>query len=680
MARSGLPGALPYIEEMDHHDAVESADSIGYGVYGDVGQRKVSHDAHDAPRGQGTGNYHPCHGHRSRDSRHYEQPAQNGVKMGGEGQGADYRPEHDVSVNRSYYHQTGHHGVQADDKGTANYRGRGHQNLQRQGSYGGGKRFGRGHSTNGGYRQQHGRNRSNSGNYNDGRNRSNEGANYYNDGRNRSDAGNFYDYNRKNQEVDYMDPDRVIPPNCRRTLIFSNVHPDIRHGQIKRHFESVWKFDVQHVSIFTDEQESYVKFKNVDDAMTIWRAGNEGLDGQYGVEDGQFSFVKQGIQLKDVYQSNCVPEESPRRRIAQGQTPYPNQQSNKAAKYYDNSNGPGGRPYHPDEYRDESARHQYQKSPTNMSNNTYHRDNTPMQISPQKKEVTPEELAARDQHQAEQQKLHEEFLQWRVRRKTEYDAFVAEQAERLTQIAKSEQKRDLLLKQESMLSKQLTLHKKMLGMLKSKNAPAGDQSKKMKEILSTQSRVNEIKLEVKGLVEDIEKLKEQEKTKGRFKPSEPRPVFSETYIQGNFKMDRRTTVLKVTGDKLGDSSQFTEEGIRSHFVTFGTLSNVVLEDSCALIEYDNRANAETARAGADKFDGIALRCEWHYEPLASIGKHAPSDEVKAEEEKKDSVDDNDDDNGAYEHLIEGAGYYGMQQGQESDACGDDQDEGMVDYD
>lgn len=643
------------IAQMDHHDVVESTGGYGGNRIG-MGHNEVHHDA------QGTtgDNYNPGRGQMSRDSRHYEQPSQGEeVTMDGKGQGADYRHGHAQGNSRPYHDHTGHNGVQADDRGAADYRGRPHNSQHRQGgSYGGGQSFGRGHSSNGGYRQQHGRNRSNSGTYND--------------------------YNRRNPQVDYMDPDRVVPPNKRRVLIFSNIDPSIRHGQIKRHFELVWNVNVQHVSIFTDKQESYVKFKDVDAAMAIWKAGNEGLDGQQGVEEGELSFVKEGIQLKDVYQTNCVPYESPRRRTAQGQTPYPDQQPYKVAKYCDYSGGPGGRQYHPDEYRDESAQHQYQKSPTNKSNNTYHRDITPMQISPQKKEVTPEEIAAREQHEAEQLKLHEEFLQkqsdWRVRRKAEYDAFTAEQAERLAQIAKSEQKRDLLTKQESMLSKQLTLHKKMLGMLKSKNAPAGDQSKKMKEILSTQSRVNEIKLEIKGLVEEIEKLKEQEKAKGRFKPSEPRPIFTETYIQGNFKMDRRTTALKVTGDQLGDSKQFTEEGIRSHFSTFGTLSNVVLEDSSAIIEYDNRANAEIARTSADKFDGIALTCEWCNEPLAPIDKQAPPDGVKEEEEKTDSRHDNNDEDGAYEDMIEGAGYYDMQQGQESDACGDDQDEGMVDYD
>ena len=329
-AREGFAWCAP-AEDMDNHDAVESSN----GDYGDVGRADSNR-----PR-----------------QRRYD-------RMDGEGQRADYRYRHDASGNTRSYDHTGHHGVQADDRGASDNRGRGHQNLHRQGSYGSGRRFGRAHSSNGGYRQ-HGRNRSNSGNYHDGRDRSSSG-NHFNDGRNRSNAGSHRDNNRKNHEMDYMDPDRmvpqVVPPNFRRTLIFSNIHPDIRHGQIKRHFEYSWRVKVQHVSIFTDKQESYVKFKNVDDAMAIWRAGNDGLDGQYGVEEGQFSFVKEGIQLKDVYLSNCVPDESPRRRTAQGQTPYPDQQSNKAAKYGHNSDGPGGRS-HPDEYRDESDHQKYQKSP-----------------------------------------------------------------------------------------------------------------------------------------------------------------------------------------------------------------------------------------------------------------------------------------------------------------------------
>ena len=112
-----------------------------------------------------------------------------------------------------------------------------------------------------------------------------------------------------------------------------------------------------------------------------------------------------------------------------------------------------------------------------------------------------------------------------------------------------------------MLNKQLPLHKKMLTVIKSKNDNTAEQTKKMKEILGIQTRIMELKKEMKGIVEKIEQMKKDEVTWGVFRPSEKRPVFVDNTCGGSntlrvdggglakkkSRLDRRTTILKVEG-------------------------------------------------------------------------------------------------------------------------------------
>ena len=86
----------------------------------------------------------------------------------------------------------------------------------------------------------------------------------------------------------------------------------------------------------------------------------------------------------------------------------------------------------------------------------------------------------------------------------------------------------------------------------------------MKEILSTSKRIVELKTELKGVIEDIEKMKEVESNHGVFRPSEKRPVFSGNMVDPNARvvpgkkrsLDRRTTMLKVRGfDDAGNANE-----------------------------------------------------------------------------------------------------------------------------
>ena len=110
--------------------------------------------------------------------------------------------------------------------------------------------------------------------------------------------------------------------------------------------------------------------------------------------------------------------------------------------------------------------------------------------------MTEEESAA----YAEFQKAESE---WRARRKSEYDAFLVAREGRRAQLVTLEQKRELLTQQESTLARQFALHKRMLSMMQSKDATKEEQGRKMKEILGAQTRITELKREMKSLVSKL---------------------------------------------------------------------------------------------------------------------------------------------------------------------------------
>ena len=212
------------------------------------------------------------------------------------------------------------------------------------------------------------------------------------------------------------------------------------------------------------------------------------------------------------------------------------------------------------------------QSSTPNNNNTYYpratAQSTYQKPDQQEIQLSSIELQLQQQEEAEEWAKWEAFQleekEWRKRRHVEYNNFINAKNERSTQISTLEQKRELLSKQEHMLNQQLPLHKKMLVMLKSKNATPSEQSTKMKEILSTSKRIVELKTELKGVIEDIEKMKEVESNHGVFRPSEKRPVFSGNMVDPNARvvpgkkrsLDRRTTMLKVRGfDDAGNANE-----------------------------------------------------------------------------------------------------------------------------
>lgn len=408
------------------------------------------------------------------------------------------------------------------------------------------------------------------------------------------------------------DPSTPIPEEFRRTLILSNIPQHIGRRELRNHFQRNWNAATQFCHV-NKKREGYVKFKEAADARRVWEAGTEGLDG--GLKDGgegSVSLVGEGVQLKAFHFNNSidVPEDESNR----GMKPFATAAGggggfDKKRNWNEDSvGGGGGHHQHGGQTPHKMGRHsedhvtpssygggydsQHPASAPHVSiaSNTYHRSNSNAPASADQKQQQQQQQTSL---QIQQQKDKEYNLQWeafqkqeeewRQRRNTEYQTYQQAKTNRTTQISTLEQKRDLLTKQENMLTQQLPLHKKMLSMLKSKEASASEQSKKMKEILSTQTRIMELKKEIKAIVEEVEKLREEEKGHV-FVPIEKRPVFVEPVVvaggcasvgvgtkkvgggaaaiaAGKRSLDRRTTVLRVEGFGGGGDGENSKEDV-----------------------------------------------------------------------------------------------------------------------
>lgn len=534
------------------------------------------------------------------------------------------------------------------------------------------------------------------------------------------------------------DPQQPLPPDQRRTLVLANVPPQMKHYHIKSHFSQNWGIPVNYALIDKHSGLAYVRFETVDDAKRVWAMGTNGLDGPNynpnahgdGGEQPQSSLLAEGIVLQEVYFTNFVPKSNDNKKYddAQSSSEAMSRKHGRGAdEYSGRDRGGGGFSHgHPDERDSKMARQDYSQnyptqqkqhvgsnakphvsSQTNLSNNSYKR--TTEQKHPH---LTQEEIELKKQKQLEYQKQYEAFQkqeqEWRQRRNAEYQAFSTAKNERTSQISTLQQKKELQSKQETMLAKQLPLHKKMLSMLKSKNAPASEQSKKMKEILGAQTQLLQLKKDMKSTVEELEKLKEEERVKGVFVPSEKRPVFvasgdSAGGVQKR-SLDRRSTVLKVEG--FGEQKEFDEETMKAelkgHFSTFGAVSDVILERGdnvegdgnvpasvFAIVHFTTRLDAEKAKDSGTNFKETSLKCSWHHDTSSST----PNDGNDAEGgDPADSVGDGPEESNYHDdiygddHVEESYGEYfaesGLPAGEEHDMVDYDYggDEDMVDYD
>lgn len=534
------------------------------------------------------------------------------------------------------------------------------------------------------------------------------------------------------------DPQQPLPPDQRRTLVLANVPPHMKHYHIKSHFLQNWGIPVNYALIEKHSGLAYVRFETVDDAKRVWAMGTNGLDGPnyHNGDDGgeqSSSLLAEGIVLQEVYFTNFVPNANDRNKYddAQSSSEMMSRKHGRGEDDYGNRERGGGGGFshgHPDERDSKMARQDYSQNyptqqqqrggsnakppasyQTNLSNNSYKRTTTE-QKHPQ---LTPEEIELKKQKQLEYQKQYEAFQkqeqEWRQRRNAEYQAFATAKNERTSQISTLQQKKELQSKQEIMLAKQLPLHKKMLSMLKSKNAPASEQSKKMKEILGAQTQLLQLKKDMKNTVEELEKLKEEERVKGVFVPSEKRPVFvasGDSAAAGVQKrsLDRRSTVLKVEG--FGEE-EFDEETMKAelkeHFSMYGAVSDVTLEREdnnieggndvptrlFAIVHFTTRLDAEKAKDSGANFKETSLKCSWHHDTSSST----PNDGNDAEGgDTVDSVGDGPEESNYHDDIYgddqveESYGEYfaesGLPAGEEHDMVDYDYggDEDMVDYD
>eukprot|EP00984_Skeletonema_dohrnii_P025611 scaffold14792_cov101-Skeletonema_dohrnii-CCMP3373.AAC.1 len=202
----------------------------------------------------------------------------------------------------------------------------------------------------------------------------------------------------------------------------------------------------------------------------------------------------------------------------------------------------------------------------------------------------------------------------------------------------------------------------MLSMLKSKNAPASEQSKKMKEILGAQTQLLQLKKDRKSTVEELEKLKEEERVKGVFVPSEKRPVFVESGDSAGVQkrsLDRRSTVLRVEGFEEKELDEETMKAeLKEHFSSFGAVSDVSLETDqdgdnvsttvFALVHFSTRLDAEKAKESGTNFKEVSLKCSWHHESSSST----PNDGDDVEGDAADSIGDNAEESNYHDDLYD----------------------------
>mmetsp|Transcript_169 Transcript_169/g.433 ORF Transcript_169/g.433 Transcript_169/m.433 type:complete len:716 (+) Transcript_169:123-2270(+) len=541
-------------------------------------------------------------------------------------------------------------------------------------------------------------------------------------------------------------PVTPIPFDVRRTLILSNVPQHLNFKDIMTFFGRKWNSKIQFVHVDRNTGEAYVKFSQSKDAQYVWQQGQiNGLDGNSTSGEGgaanegdELSLVEEGVTLKAFHVSNIINTDQNDGHAARGNangqgferkrswgeqkdsTPRSYHQTTKVPRFDRQANGAHAQNdslKHPlmsgnyerrfDQFEEPAEPTLFDSNPMDPQQKEQHPPTSkPPKPQPLKhNKLSPMQIQVLQQKDEEQkllwQKFQKEEEEWRTRRNAEYQTFLEAQNQRASLIAKLEQKKDLLVKQESMLAKQLPLHKKMLEMLKSKDAPNSEQSSKMKEILSTQTRITELKKEMKELVEELEKKKEEERVKGVFVPSEKRPAFKGFGGGlGKRSLDRRTKVLIVEGFEVVETQNFdidengesrgnpTENALRDHFSAIGAVNSVSLKFTeelrpFALINFATRIDAEKAKSSDTKFEEATLSCKW-YNPKHSPTKNGneASDDLDASGVGREAgLEHHYTDDNLYDNV---EGYngrdYDEMEGDEQNMQGGDDEEHMVDYD
>merc|ERR1712037_663910 len=154
----------------------------------------------------------------------------------------------------------------------------------------------------------------------------------------------------------------------------------------------------------------------------------------------------------------------------------------------------------------------------------------------------------------------------------------------------------LLQKQEEMLHNSLLLHKKMLTKLTDDN----EKTKKLKEILIIQKKINSIKREALELATNLDTNK---------------PFYNSNNKKW-FQLDKRTTVLMVKNIPNGSAI----EDLQECFEMFGKLKSInwlnesdTTEESMGLlVDWGHRGIAERVKNDVVKYHDVELIATWYH--------------------------------------------------------------------
>lgn len=332
-------------------------------------------------------------------------------------------------------------------------------------------------------------------------------------------------------------------------------------------------------SVDRNASEAYVKFRERGDVLKLWEGGDELLDGDTGSNGGGLSLVKAGVKIKAIHFTNAISlkdrggdkqlDDLNPVQFDRGNQP----QFNKSAQQFDRKRsrdgnndwrdrdfGSAGR--EPNGGRGSFMQDRGRSDPNKTPRGTYHstpgsqsaynsqqgsadahHSSAPSHISgsnnseksgPNSDPVSSQSSNSYEKCPSKPVQIHSQNspVQTSWRRNP--------QAVPLSvQISTMEQKFKLSQMQESTLQKQLGLQKKMLAVLKAKNDDMSkhDQSKKLKEILTTQTKITELKKERMESLKELEGLKTKQKA----------GIEKKKAMAAKKKLDMRTTALKVEG-------------------------------------------------------------------------------------------------------------------------------------
>jgi len=505
----------------------------------------------------------------------------------------------------------------------------------------------------------------------------------------------------------------------------------VSHHDLRRYFERTYRgVTVQYVCVTSEEEcvvdpvtglsTAYVKFRSHDDAVRVldeigkMSSGNGksssssaagSTTGGMEITIGEGNDMVGGIRVIGLHDSNSLGENKWVDRQKKQQHPqHPQHAQHRQGE--DGGGGGGGRGggqwnhqhewdgygnnNYDDGYYDGYDEHGEQQHPTQQSKAP--------PPPPPPRPLNPEEekrRQAREESRRKRREQYEEARRVEEERRSKIAQVKADCGRRRRDLSA---KVDKLSKMEDMTQKQLTLHKKMLGLIKD----ATDKAAKMREILDLQKKANETKKEVMSTQAEADALAKEEGE--RIKEINVRHQQEQRRSRQRFSLDKRSSTLVVTGFPF--DCTFAEDAVRKHFVAAlggkedggddaaaaaaaasNAIKSMEMENGGAtvVISFTSRANAEKAKAGGAEYQGSTLSFKWRHgstPPSASpAGTGEDANQVKVEggdgsedigEGTAPSAADealDDDDNNGDSYQING------------DSGGDgDGDELMINYD